>query len=132
MIKVTCAIIVDEEGMVLVTQRSERMKLPLKWEFPGGKVEAGESFENCLKREISEELGLEVLVGEQLPANVHHYPDFSISLIPFLCKLISRSIQLSEHAAYRWLRPEELLALDWAEADIPIVESYLLSLKGEG
>jgi len=125
MIEVTCAIIIDENGLVLATQRSEQMKMPLKWEFPGGKVEAGESLEECLKREIQEELGILVAVGEQLLDHTHHYPDFSIRLIPFICKITSGSIELKEHLKYGWLRAEDLPELDWAEADVPILNHYL-------
>jgi len=125
MINVTCAIIVNDIGRVLVTQRSATMKLPLKIEFPGGKIEEGETASDCLIREIKEELNLEIKTLFELPANIHHYIEFSINLIPFVCKIIAGSIELREHASYQWLDPSELLNLDWAEADIPIVENYL-------
>lgn len=125
MINVTCAIIVDDMGRVLVTQRSVTMKLPLKIEFPGGKIEEGETASDCLVREIKEELNLDIKTLFGMPANIHHYVEFSINLIPFVCKIIGGSIELREHASYQWLDPLELLDLDWAEADIPIVENYL-------
>jgi len=128
MINVTCAIIVDDGNKVLVTQRSASMKLPLKIEFPGGKIEEGETPSECLVREIKEELNLEIGILFEMPANIHHYVEFSINLIPFVCKVIGGSIELREHASYRWLEASELLEQDWAEADIPIVENYLNSL----
>ena len=129
MIKVTCAIIVNPAtGQVLVTQRSSSMKLPLKFEFPGGKVEQDETTSECLVREIQEELNLNIETLKQLPSNIHHYPDLSIELIPFVCKIVSGDIILREHRCFLWLNPPELLDLDWAEADLPIVQNYLTSL----
>ncbi|SMC86628.1 (deoxy)nucleoside triphosphate pyrophosphohydrolase [Pedobacter africanus] len=125
MIAVTCAIIVDEEGRVLVAQRSAAMKLPLKMEFPGGKVEEGETPQAGLIREIREELGVDIAIIAEIPANEHHYPDFSIRLIPYTCRIISGEIFLKEHAAYFWQAPHNLTELDWAAADIPVVHNYL-------
>jgi 8-oxo-dGTP diphosphatase len=129
MINVTCAIIVDDANKILVTQRSASMKLPLKIEFPGGKIEEGETPSECLIREIKEELNLDVEILFEMPANIHHYVEFSINLIPFVCKVIGGSIELREHVSYQWLNSSELLDQDWAEADVPIVENYLNSLN---
>lgn len=100
------------------------MSLPLKWEFPGGKINDGESPEECLKRELHEELGVEVSVGQSLPVTTHHYPSFSVTLHPFICKIVSGEITLHEHNAIVWLPMEELHTLDWAEADLPVIEEY--------
>ena len=86
MLEVTCAIIVNPHNQVLVTQRSAKMKLPLKIEFPGGKIEPGETASECLMREIKEELNLTILPLFEMPPNIHQYPDFTIKLIPFVCK----------------------------------------------
>ncbi|WP_214226059.1 (deoxy)nucleoside triphosphate pyrophosphohydrolase [Pedobacter sp. B4-66] len=128
MINVTCAIIVDDAGSVLVTQRSAIMKLPFKIEFPGGKIEPGETASDCLVREIKEELNLDIKTLFEMPSNIHHYVEFSINLIPFVCKIIGGSIELREHASYQWLNPSELSDQDWAEADVPIVDNYLNSI----
>lgn len=129
MIDVACAIIIREDGRVLVTQRSQHMKLPLKMEFPGGKVEPGEMPENCLIREIQEELAVRIEVISEMPSNQHNYPDSRINLIPFVCRIIGGTIILNEHAAYAWLEADQLSDLDWAAADIPIVRNYLSFLK---
>ena len=125
MIDVTCAIILNENGLVLATQRSAHMKMPMKWEFPGGKVEPGESFEDCLLREIKEELGVQVNISAQIPWREHHYSDISIRLIPFICEITSGKILLREHLCYDWFSADDLQKLDWAEADVPILAYYL-------
>jgi 8-oxo-dGTP diphosphatase len=126
-IHVTCAII-ERDGLVLAAQRSAAMATPLKWEFPGGKIDGGESSEECLRRELSEELGINVRVGKNLPPATHDYPAFIVTLYPFICTIDSGEIVLHEHAAISWLPPEQLHTLDWAEADLPVIESYLLEL----
>ncbi|MCD0468143.1 (deoxy)nucleoside triphosphate pyrophosphohydrolase [Flavobacterium sp. JAS] len=124
MINVTCAIILKEKK-ILVAQRNEKMKLPLKWEFPGGKLEINESEIDCIKREIKEEININIEVLQKLSNNIHDYGTFKINLIPFLVQYISGEIKLAEHKDYRLLKRSELLNLDWAEADLPIVEEFL-------
>jgi 8-oxo-dGTP diphosphatase len=119
-IKVACAIL-QKDGLILATQRSETMSLPLKWEFPGGKLEQGELPEECLVRELQEELGITVRVGQRLEPLTHYYPSFCITLYPFLCDQLQGTIILHEHRDARWLAPYELPALDWAEADLPLI-----------
>ena len=125
MIKVSCAIILNSIGKILVTQRSATMPLPLKWEFPGGKIETGETAEECLIREIKEELNIEIEITGSLSPNDHQYPNKLIRLIPFICRQTGGDLALKEHAEYKWLDDKDLLDLDWAEADIPIVKEYL-------
>jgi len=124
MINVTCAIIYIEDK-ILVTQRSEKMKLPLKWEFPGGKLEENESEIDCIKREIKEEINIKIEILKKLSNSVYDYGAFKINLIPFISKYVSGEIVLSEHRDYKLLDKSELLNLDWAEADLPIVEEFL-------
>ena len=124
MLDVTCAIIMKADR-VLICQRSETMRLPLKWEFPGGKVERGESLEACIVREIREELHLTIGVLEAYTPVVHHYPDFSLTLSPFVCEYIAGELQLEEHAQALWVALWELEQYDWAEADLPIVRELL-------
>lgn len=106
------------------------MSLPLKWEFPGGKLEKGETLEDCLKREIKEELGLNVKILEKLPSNTHKYTDKKIiELIPFRCSLQTSEIDLKEHSRIEWASISQLENFDWAEADIPIVQHYIQNFK---
>ncbi len=122
--RVVCAII-HQQDKILAVQRSEKMKLPLKWEFPGGKIEPNESEQQCIQREIKEELDIDIEVQQRLNPVLHDYPDFSIELIPYTAKHINGEIKLKEHAQYLLLDKSELQELDWAEADVPIVEEYL-------
>ena len=124
MLSVACAIILFHDK-VLVTQRSERMKLPLKWEFPGGKIENNESEVECIKREIKEEIDIEIDVLKRMSNSTYDYGEFKINLIPFVAKYISGNIKLTEHKDFKLLDKTELRALDWADADIPIVEEFL-------
>ena len=105
------------------------MSMPLKWEFPGGKVKSGESLEDCLRRELDEELSVDVIITRPLPTTNYDYPSFTVSLYPFICSIISGDIKLQEHAAVTWLLPEELYGLDWAEADLPVLAAYCQQLK---
>jgi 8-oxo-dGTP diphosphatase len=123
MIAVACAII-EHQGKVLVTQRGLHKAEGGLWEFPGGKLEAGENPEICIVREIREELNLLIHPREQLNASDHLYPGKTIRLIPVLCDWVSGSLQLHEHAAYQWLLPEELPTLAWCPADVPVIETY--------
>jgi 8-oxo-dGTP diphosphatase len=124
LIRVTCAII-EVENRVLVVQRSKEMSMPLKWEFPGGKIESGECEEECIVREIKEELNLEISDLIKLCSSIFDYPSISIELIPFVVKQVRGQIKLNEHAYFLYLTKYKLLDLDWAEADIPIVKEYL-------
>jgi len=126
-IHVTCAII-ERDGRILAAQRSRSMRMPLKWEFPGGKIEAGESPEVCLRRELAEELGIAVAVRRALPPHTHRYPTFTVTLYPFVCTIRSGEIVLNEHRAVAWVTPAEMTALDWLAADAPIIEAYRRSL----
>jgi 8-oxo-dGTP diphosphatase len=121
-LNVACAII-ENDGKILATQRSASMSLPLKWEFPGGKIRDGEQPEECLKREILEELGIDIAVGRALPPITHRYSNFTVTLHSHICKIAGGEIALYEHAASCWLRPEDLPNLDWAEADWVLIEN---------
>lgn len=104
------------------------MHLPLKWEFPGGKVEQNESAEDCLIREIREELGIEISMLKKMTPSVYTQGKPVIRLIPFQCTWVGGQISLTEHAAFLWVSPAALHELDWAEADLPVVKEYLDSL----
>ena len=123
MIEVTCALII-QDGYVLVTQRSEEMPHPLKWEFPGGKVREGETPESSIVREILEELSVKIGVESLLPSVRYTYPNQKIKLIPFICSIIQGKIKLSEHSDYRWVSFEDLDAVDWLDADVEVVKEF--------
>jgi 8-oxo-dGTP diphosphatase len=122
---VACAII-ERDGFVLAAQRSAIMSLPLKWEFPGGKIDTGETPQDCLQRELIEELGICINIGKQLSLTTHSYQGFTVTLYPYVCSIGSGEPVLHEHAAIKWCNPEKLTLLDWAEADGPVIEEYLL------
>jgi 8-oxo-dGTP diphosphatase len=125
-IPVVCAII-EQDDLVLCALRSEQMSLPGKWEFPGGKLELNELPEDALIREIKEELNVSIEITDSLPVTDYSYvPKKVIRLIPFRCVIQNNEIPVAaEHAELRWVKKDELLQLDWAEADIPIVMSLL-------
>jgi 8-oxo-dGTP diphosphatase len=124
-IAVPCAIIIYNEK-ILAVQRGPQMSLPLKWEFPGGKKEENETEEACIKREIREELNIEILLLKKLTSSVFHYPNISVELIPFVAQYLSGELTLKEHQSYQLLTLSELNNLDWAEADLPIVKELQL------
>lgn len=123
-IQVTCAIIKFDDK-VLAVQRSETMKLPLKWEFAGGKIEKGESETDCIKREILEELNIKIEIKERLTPVTHQYPNFKIKLIPFIAEYLSGKLKLREHCSFLLADKNELINLDWAEADLPILKEFI-------
>ncbi|MDD5434249.1 MAG: (deoxy)nucleoside triphosphate pyrophosphohydrolase [Nitrospira sp.] len=128
-LQVACAII-EYNGRVLAAQRSEFMSLPLKWEFPGGKIQGNESLEECLRRELIEEMGILIEVGRPLSPVSHEYSEFSVTLHPYICSIVSDQLTLHEHKAIVWLLPNELHIIDWAEADIPVVAAYMNIVNG--
>lgn len=128
-IRVACAII-ESSDKILVAQRSESMNLSLKWEFPGGKVEKGESPEDCIKREIDEELEVKITIQDRLNSSVCEYEDKTIELIPFVCKLNGGILKVKEHKKIIWEEPYKLKELDWAIADKPIYKEYIKYKEG--
>ena len=123
-LKVTCAIITID-GKILAVQRSRAMSLPMKWEFPGGKIEPAETEVECIKREIREELSIEIEVLQRLTPSIHQYPTFTIELIPYTANYLSGDLKLKEHHNYVLMNRDELDRLDWAEADWPIVREVM-------
>ena len=121
------AAVIFREGKVLCVQRAEheREYVSLKWEFPGGKVEVGESREEALIREIREELSVDIEVSEFLMTVEHTYPDFHLTMHVFKFILDQGEITLNEHVALKWLSLDELDQLDWAAADVPVVKTLM-------
>ena len=110
------------------------MSLPLKWEFPGGKIEPENTPEECLKSGADGGNGNtgRVKAGQALLLHTHSYPAFTVTLYPFVCSVESGNIVLHEHAAITWLAPGDLHGLDWAEADLPVIAAYLSARDGVG
>lgn len=133
MINVTCAIIRNEENEILVVQRGETTDHPFKWEFPGGKLVKGETEEECIIREINEELSMDIVICGRVPEVIHDYGHKQINLIPFICDTLDELPFLSEHLAYKWINPNDLKTIDFSEADIVVAEYYMnLLLKEKG
>lgn len=121
-IKVVGAILI-KEGRILCAQRGGEKSLPYLWEFPGGKIEQGESPHQALIRELSEELLIEVELEATIFDAVSYEYDFGVvNLTTIIGKLKSGEPVLTEHQEIRWLSPEELFEVEWAPADIPIVK----------
>jgi 8-oxo-dGTP diphosphatase len=131
MISVTCAIIRNEEDEVLIVQRGEETDHPFKWEFPGGKLAPGETEEDCIIREVEEELSMDIIICAKLPFVEHDYGNKKIRLIPFICDTLDEIPFLSEHLAYHWVKPEKLMSIDFSEADVFVARSYLASVLSE-
>ncbi len=125
MINVTCAVIRNEEEEVLVVQRSEATDHPYKWEFPGGKINSGETAEECIIREVKEELSIDVVICGYLPEVEYNYGHKQIKLIPFICDTLDELPFLSEHIDYKWVDSSELDTIDFSEADILVAGDYL-------
>lgn len=125
MIDVTCAVIRNDEGLVLSVRRGPSMDNAGKWEFPGGKTRPGEDHEECIIREIYEELGISIIIAGSLDPVEFDYGDKFIKLIPFICETLASKPVLTEHDDYRWMRPAEVLKLDMTTADIPVAEQYM-------
>lgn len=117
---------------MLCAQRAHKGTLGGMWEFPGGKVDTGETREAALVREIVEELDCDVKVGELIVTTVHAYDFAEITLTTYYCDLLGSEPRLLEHADSRWLFPKELQELDWAPADIPAVEKIVEQLGPRG
>lgn len=114
--------VIWRDGKILCAQRGATKTLAHKWEFPGGKIEQGETPQVALKREIQEEMNCEITVGEQVEHTVHEYEFGIIHLTTFDCKLVTGDLLLTEHIDIKWLEPNDLHTLDWAPADVPAIQ----------
>ncbi|MDH4270918.1 MAG: NUDIX domain-containing protein [Candidatus Aminicenantes bacterium] len=123
---VTAAVIRDEAGRVLIAQRKHGHRLGSKWEFPGGTVEAGETLEECLEREIREELGIAIRVTGRVVLADHKYPTFDIRLCAMKASIVEGDVSLNDREKVVWVHPKELFHLDLAPADEHIVTKVLV------
>lgn len=130
-IRVVAAVIKaqNENGkpMIFATQRGYG-EMKDGWEFPGGKIEPGETPQQALKREILEELDTDIEVGELIDTIEYDYPTFHLSMDCFWCTIVSGDLVLKEHEAAKWLTKEELSSVDWLPADITLVDTIRKNL----
>ena len=119
-IEVVAAVIFDAEGRIFATQRGYG-EWKDWWEFPGGKIEAGETPEEALRREIHEELDAAIRVGERLRTIDYDYPQFHLTMHCYRCTLADPHMQLLEHEAAQWLAPQDLGSVRWLPADEAII-----------
>ena len=121
MIQVTCALIILEDK-ILITQNGENSDHAYQWEFPGGKIKKDESPQECIIREIWEELELKIELKKTLKSVEHVYPKKQILLIPFICEIESGTIKLNHHIAFEWIKLSDLEDVDFSEADKRMLE----------
>ena len=114
------AAVIEDGGRIFATQRGYG-EFKDMWEFPGGKMEAGESREEALRREIREELDTEIAVGKLLCTVEYDYPAFHLTMHCYLCSVVSGTLVLKEHESARWLPAEALESVDWLPADLQIL-----------
>lgn len=124
-INVVAAVIRDENGRILITQRNLKKAQGGLWEFPGGKIEPEETKEHAIVREIKEELDVDIEYKDYLAEKVFEYPEKTINLIALECKKINGEIRLLEHEAYAWVDEKELNDYEFAPADLFIIEKLL-------
>ena len=128
--QVTAAILI-EKGRVLIARRPYKDLLQYKWEFPGGKIEDGETPEECLKRELMEEFEIEVKVGSYFANSIYNYEHGTIELLAYFVHREAGMLTPNSHDAVKWALPNELHEYDFAPADIPIVEKLIRRLEDE-
>ncbi|PKK95429.1 MAG: 8-oxo-dGTP diphosphatase MutT [Tenericutes bacterium HGW-Tenericutes-5] len=121
-IEVVAAIFTNENNEVFCARRKDEGELALKWEFPGGKIEPGESHQEALIREIKEELSTDIKVKDFIMTVRHQYNSFHLTMHAYFAEVVNGNLVLNEHTGFKWLRKEELYSLDWAAADLPIVD----------
>ena len=127
-IEVVAAIIYFEKEILCVQRPKNKLHyISEKFEFPGGKIETGETQEEALTREIYEELNIKPNIKSLFLTVIHEYPDFELTMHGFICEVETKEITLNEHIDHKWLKIEEIEQLDWAAADIPIVEKIILN-----
>lgn len=115
------AAVIRKDNKIFATQRGYG-EFKDGWEFPGGKIEEGETPEQALTREIKEELNTEIQVGKLIDTIEYDYPKFHLSMDCFWCEIMQGGLELKEHEAARWLSKEELYSVDWLPADVGVVE----------
>ena len=122
------AAIIYKDGGYFATQRGYG-EFESMWEFPGGKIEPGESRKGALKREVQEELAVDIIIENLLCTTEYGYPSFHLTMHCYFCSIASGEIELREHKSARWLRPEELGSVEWLPADKEVIENIKVYYK---
>ncbi|MDG6244549.1 MAG: (deoxy)nucleoside triphosphate pyrophosphohydrolase [Methanolobus sp.] len=123
---VVAAIVMNDDKILCVQRDYGKYDyISLKYEFPGGKMKSGETKKQALKRELLEELDMNIKIEKDFLTVRHQYPDFSITMHSFICRASNLDLNLKEHIDFKWLNSEGLSSLDWAEADLPIVSKLM-------
>ena len=129
--KLIAAGVIENNGKILIAKRAKKDALFGKWEFPGGKVEAGETLQECLKRELFEELGIRAEVGEYLCTSTFCHKDTTFDMCAFKVPSFEGNIFLSEHSAIAWVTPSELSNYEMPDPDLPIVKLLQEQQQGD-
>ena len=119
-----------QPGAVLIARRGPTKRHGGQWELPGGKLESGETGRECLVREIAEELGIAVTVGDYLATNVHDYGGGPIALEAWRCHWDAGTLTPADHDAFAWVPRERLMEFDWVAADVPLVQALMTGSRG--
>ncbi|MDR2018469.1 MAG: (deoxy)nucleoside triphosphate pyrophosphohydrolase [Syntrophobacterales bacterium] len=124
--KIVIAAVIEKDGRILIAKRNRGKQHPGKWEFPGGTLEEGETNEECLKRELEEELGTIAEVGDFICSSEYRYTsDYTIKLLAYRAYVLNDSFSLNAHEEVRWVRPPDLAGYDFPEADKSIIEELV-------
>lgn len=127
-IEVVAGILFYKDEILCVQRPKNKLHyISEKFEFPGGKIEENETRVEALKRELFEELNLSVKINSFFMTVIHNYPDFELTMHSYICEIETKDIVLNEHISLQWLKIEELNSLDWAGADIPIVNKLMMN-----
>lgn len=123
-IKVTAGVIAENDK-ILITRRAPKENFAGGWEFPGGKIEVNETPQDCLVRELKEELNVDVSIGKFCTEVTHDYGNMNINLIAYYCAIVNGEIQVSVHDKYKWVKIKDLLKYDLLPADVPIAKKVM-------
>ena len=119
------AALIEKDGKILIAKRKKGWRFAGKWEFPGGKIEPLETPEECLRRELLEELGIETQIGNLFCASTYAYSHATVQLLVYHAFHVAGEYTLYDHEEIRWVLPEELVEYDFPEADKPIIEKLI-------
>jgi len=120
--RIVTAAVIERDGKILIARRKKGDRMEGLWEFPGGKLEGNESPEECLRRELHEEFGIDADIGDFLLSSPYEYPHLKIELLAYRATYMSGDFKLNDHDEIRWVSPSELKRYDLAGADVPVAD----------